>query len=243
MEQTNEFLNETNVFSQYIGIIIAIFVIILSLVFFTWRRRKSAGRSILLTGLSDAGKTLLYARLVHDKFIETYTSAKENIGDIDINDKSLQVVDIPGHERLRYKFIDKYKTQAIGLIYVIDSVSIQKDIRDVTEFLYNILSDSKIQKIPVLILCNKQDQTMAKGSAVIKTMIEKEMNLVRVTKSNQLEATDATTASSFIGIQGKDFEFSHLNIKIEFAESSAFDKESDTSADIVSVNDWLKKIT
>lgn len=84
---------------------------------------------------------------------------------------------------------------------------------------------------------------MAKGSAVIKTMIEKEMNLVRVTKSNQLEATDATTASSFIGIQGKDFEFSHLNIKIEFAESSAFDKESDTSADIVSVNDWLKKIT
>ncbi|XP_057336716.1 signal recognition particle receptor subunit beta [Microplitis mediator] len=242
MEQTNEFLSETNVFSQYIGIIIAVFVILLTLVFFTWRKRKSAGRSILVTGLSDAGKTLLYARLVHDKFIETYTSAKENIGDIDVNDKSLQVVDIPGHERLRYKFIDKYKTQAIGLIYVIDSVSIQKDIRDVTEFLYNILTDSKIQKIPVLILCNKQDQTMAKGSAVIKTMIEKEMNLVRVTKSNQLEATDATTASSFIGIQGKDFEFSHLNTKIEFAESSAFDKESDTSADIVKVNDWLEKI-
>lgn len=42
-------------------------------------------------------------------------------------------MDIPGNERLRGKFIDQYKYLAKGLIFVIDSVTIQKDIRDVTE--------------------------------------------------------------------------------------------------------------
>lgn len=46
---------------------------------------------------------------------------------------SVKVVDIPGHERLRYKYFDKYKNSAKGLVYVIDSANIQKDIRDVAE--------------------------------------------------------------------------------------------------------------
>ena len=45
----------------------------------------------------------------------------------------LRIVDIPGHERLRMKFFDEYKQAAKGVVYIIDSVTVQKDIRDVAE--------------------------------------------------------------------------------------------------------------
>lgn len=83
---------------------------------------------------------------------------------------------------------------------------------------------------------------MAKGSGVIKTLLEKEMNLLRVTKTSQLEATDATSTNFFLGKQGKDFEFSHLGSKVDFAEASAFDKDSETSVDIDQLDNWLNKI-
>lgn len=46
---------------------------------------------------------------------------------------SVKIVDIPGHERLRYKYFDKYKNSAKGLVFIIDSATIQKDIRDAAE--------------------------------------------------------------------------------------------------------------
>jgi GTPase SAR1 family protein len=32
-------------------------------------------------GLSDSGKTLIYSRLLHNKFVHTHTSVKENTGE------------------------------------------------------------------------------------------------------------------------------------------------------------------
>ncbi|XP_020710994.2 signal recognition particle receptor subunit beta [Athalia rosae] len=231
--------------TQFVGMLVAVFVIFMTLVLFAlWRRRRSVGRSILLTGLSDAGKTLLFARLLHSKYVATQTSVKENIGDVIINNSSLRIVDIPGHERLRNKFLDSYKSSARGLVYVIDSVTIQKDVRDVAEYLYTILSDATFQRNtpPIMILCNKQDQTMAKGCGVIKSLLEKEMNLLRLTKTNQLEATDASSTNFYLGKQGKDFEFTHLGSKVDFAETSAFHKDADSSADIEQLDVWLHKI-
>jgi len=107
------------------------------------------GRNVLLTGLCDAGKTLIYARLVHTKYAQTHTSVKENIGDAFNfgNNKCATVVDIPGHERLRYKYFDQYKSSAKGIVFVIDSSTIQKDIRDVAEYLYTLLSEPSVKKI------------------------------------------------------------------------------------------------
>lgn len=45
----------------------------------------------------------------------------------------LRVVDIPGHERVRSKFFDQYKNIARGVVFVIDSTTVQKEIRDVAE--------------------------------------------------------------------------------------------------------------
>ncbi|KAK2576000.1 hypothetical protein KPH14_007359 [Odynerus spinipes] len=244
MEKHVKHLLQDNADSQLMGILVAVFAILITLVLFAiWRRRKSVGQNILLTGLSDGGKTLIYARLLCSKFVQTHTSVKENIGDIIINNKSVKIVDIPGDERMRYKFFEKYKLSAKGIVYVIDSVTFQKNIRDVAEYLYNLLSDVDGHKnLPVLVLCNKQDQTMAKGCSVIKSLLEKELNLLRLTKTNQLEATDASSANAFLGKSGKDFEFDHLNSKVEFAESSAFVKDPETPAQIEELEVWLQKV-
>lgn len=70
---------------------ILIDIIIFAVLFLIWQRKKSAGQGILLTGLSDTGKTLIYARLICSKFVRTYTSVKENIGDIVVNNVSLVI--------------------------------------------------------------------------------------------------------------------------------------------------------
>ncbi|XP_046832602.1 signal recognition particle receptor subunit beta [Vespa crabro] len=244
MEKHMKHLQQDNTNSVLIGILTAVLAIVITLVLYAiWRKRRSVGQNIILTGLSDAGKTLIYARLLCSKFILTHTSVKENIGDININNNTLKIVDIPGDERLRYKFFDKYKISAKGIVFVIDSVTFQKNIRDVAEYLYNLLSDiDGHKKLPILILCNKQDQTMAKGCIVIKSLLEKELNLLRLTKTNQLEATDATSSNVFLGKSNKDFEFNHLNSKVEFAESSAFIKDPETPAQMEALDAWLQNV-
>lgn len=42
-------------------------------------------------------------------------------------------------------------------------------------YLYTILADNALSTTPVLILCNKQDETMAKGSVVVQNLLEKEL--------------------------------------------------------------------
>jgi len=73
-------------------------------------------------------------------------------------------------------------------------------------------------------------------------LLEKEINLLRVTKTSQLEATDASSANVFLGKNGKDFEFYHLERKVDFAECSAFIKDAKTPADIEQLNSWLNKL-
>lgn len=233
--------------SQFIGIITAVIVIILTLVLLAiWKYRRNARRGILLLGMCDSGKTLIFSRLIHNRYVQTQTSVKENAGDYIVKSGFLRVIDIPGHERVRSKFFDQFKVVARGIVYVIDSVTYHKEIHDVAEFLYNILSDSVVanNSPPVLILCNKQDQPLAKGSKVIQSYLEKEMNVLRVTKSNQLESTnDSGNTNNILGKKDKDFEFSHLHpLKVEFAESAALTKDSNNPADLDALKLWLNKI-
>nr|CAD7458572.1 unnamed protein product [Timema tahoe] len=215
-------------------------------VFVVWRSRKQSRRGVLLLGLCDSGKTLLFTRLLHEKFVLTHTSIKENVGDYVVNNRSLRVIDIPGHERQRTKFLDQYKPVARAIIFVVDSVSIQKEIRDVAEYLYTLLSDPVVSSNcpPFLVLCNKQDVTMAKGIPVVKTLLEKEMNLLRKTKTSQLESTNETSNNNtFLGKQGKEFEFSHLApIRVEFAEGFAQKQGDENSAQLDQVEEWLAKV-
>lgn len=212
--------------SELLGVICAVIVglVTLVIVFSLWRYRRSSRRGILFMGLCESGKTLLFSQLLYNQQSTTLTSMKENIGNYNVNRKHLRVIDIPGHERVRGKFFEKYKSLTKGIVCVVDSVTFQKEIRDVAELLYTILTDPVMASIypQLLILCNKQDMTMAKGSKVIKSQLEKELNMLRVTKSSQLSSTGGSANNNiYLGHIGKDFEFSQCApINIVFSESS-----------------------
>ncbi|KAJ8731496.1 hypothetical protein PYW07_004660 [Mythimna separata] len=231
---------------RYITLLSGIVLLFTILFWWCFTRRRTLRKSVLLMGLSDSGKTLLFVRLVYSQYRQTFTSMKENVEEYLTSNNNFKLVDLPGQERLRNKFFDQYKNSAKAIVYVIDSVTIQKEIRDVAEYLYTVLSDPVVQSYntPLLILCNKQDQDLAKGSQVIKSLLEKEINLVRVTKSSQLQSVDPSQGNNatYLGKLGKDFEFSHLSNRVDIAESSANTGDDDTPADIKTLQDWISKL-
>ncbi|KAJ8920053.1 hypothetical protein NQ315_011706 [Exocentrus adspersus] len=229
--------------ADFTQIYIAVFVIVVTLILFAlYKRRKSAKRGILLTGLCDSGKTLIYSQLLHNKNVQTHTSIKENIGTYIVNNDALNIVDIPGHERLRNKFFEQYKSMAKSVVFVLDSVTLQQNIRDVAEFLYDILVDPVISSgcSDMLILCNKQDQPFAKGATAVKSILEKELNMLRITKSKQLDSVDPKVKrASVLGNASEDFDFAALPVKVDIAESYAWHK--DGSVDIEGLKKWLAR--
>lgn len=97
------------------------------------KRKRLARKDILIAGLCESGKTLTWTQFILSENRETFTSMKENVGGIQMEKGNFRLVDIPGHERLRGKFFDQYKTTTKLIIFMVDSSSVQKEIRDVAE--------------------------------------------------------------------------------------------------------------
>lgn len=210
---------------QTLSILVAILLgfFTLALVLFLTKKRKF-GRGILVCGACDSGKTTLLVQLLQGKPIETYTSMKENTGVLALEGKKpVNIVDVPGHERIRDNILSNYAGSARGIIYVIDSAAISRQFRDVTEFLFSILSNPVIYSArpSVLIACNKQDIGLAKGAKAIQGLLEKEITALRVSQSNLLEGTDGEGVDHvFLGKPGKDFSFKDIGMHVEFMEIS-----------------------
>ncbi|CAI9618393.1 unnamed protein product [Staurois parvus] len=234
-----------------LSVIVALVVVLVSLVLWKLlRQRQTSRRAILLVGLSDSGKTLLFIRLLTGKLRKTQTSitatsavyrAKSDKG------SSFTLVDIPGHESLRLQFLEQHKTAARAMVFVVDSSAFQREVKDVAEFLYNILTDATLQKNvpPILIACNKQDISMAKSAKLIQQQLEKELNTLRVTQSAAPSTLDSNSSPSTtqLGRKGKDFDFSQVPMKVEFVECSARDsKEEEGDANLRNVEGWLAKL-
>jgi len=209
-------------------------------------RGSSSGRdTVLLLGLCDSGKTLLFGLLLARKALPTQTSIQENTGRYITGEqkKSFTVVDLPGHPRTRAQYLYKYKDSARGVIFLVDSYNFAREIRDAAEFLYDLLSNKTIKKnhTNVLVACNKQDLPAAKSQNAIRVQLEKELNTLRETRGAALLSIDdhASSKNEYIGKRGKDFEFSQMHpIKIEFCECSLL-KEN---PQIAEVENWLNKL-
>ncbi|KAM3931738.1 signal recognition particle receptor subunit beta [Leptodactylus fuscus] len=235
-----------------LSVVVALVVVLLS--FLIWRLLRgsqSSRRAVLLVGLCDSGKTLLFSRLLTGKYRKTQTSISLNAASYrGKNDKrsSFTLVDVPGHESLRLQFLDQYKTSVRAIIYVVDSSAFQREVKEVAEFLYHILTDATLLRNtpPILVACNKQDVSMAKSAKLIQQQLEKELNTLRVTQSaapSTLEGSNSPTTIQ-LGKKGKDFEFSQLPMKIDFLECSARDgKEEDGDANLGNVEGWLAKLS
>lgn len=210
-------------------------------------KRSSTGKALLIVGLTDSGKTTMFSQIVAKRSITTFTSMKPNEGSINLSGKRkiLSLVDIPGYERLFMKYWDDYKSKALGIVYVIDSLTLMAQIRHVADLLYTILSDPMIKdkKLPVLVVCNKQDEVKAKSAKVIQKQLEKELNNIRETRLSSLGSTDDgdDSRNHVLGNINKDFQFSDLKNKIEFANSCSSSKDDDIQLD--EVKNWILRIS
>lgn len=63
-------------------------------------------------------------------------------------------------------------------------------------------------------------------------------NIIRDTRSRKLESVgdDSANKPAFLGKQGKDFEWSHLQQNIQFYECSAKDDE------LTNLTDWMDRL-
>ncbi|NXY11560.1 SRPRB protein, partial [Pteruthius melanotis] len=228
-------------------------LIAVAITFLIWRfvqGRRSSRKAVLLLGLCDAGKTLLFARLLSGRYRDTQTSITDSSAVYRLSqDKSTNVtlIDLPGHESLRLQFLERFKAAARAIVFVVDSVAFQREVKDVAEFLYQVLVDGTVlRNAPALLVaCNKQDVTMAKSAKLIQQQLEKELNTLRVTRSaapTSLEGS-ATGGPAQLGKKGKDFDFSQLPMKVEFVECSARgSKGEEGEADLEALEKWLAKV-
>jgi signal recognition particle receptor subunit beta len=102
---------------------------------------------VLICGPCDSGKTTLLSQLVVGKPVETYTSMVHNTFTWEVEGKiNLNLVDVPGHERIRGSIVDQFSGSARGIVYMVDSNTVSKQVRDVTEFLHSIISNKAVYK-------------------------------------------------------------------------------------------------
>uniref|UniRef100_A0A7S4Q0I1 Signal recognition particle receptor subunit beta n=1 Tax=Alexandrium monilatum TaxID=311494 RepID=A0A7S4Q0I1_9DINO len=173
---------------------------------------RGRGNLALILGQCGSGKTALFFRLRdRDEEVQTVSSLTP-IRDtlqirVDEGEEAigpLEVVDCPGHQRLRGKAAELLK-DARCIIYVIDSEDKQR-MKDVAEHLYELLTHPEVLELhtPILLTCNKCDLPSARPEKFIIDEIDREIEQMRVSRAATLEGQDQ--ADSYLGVDGEKFK-------------------------------------
>lgn len=169
----------------------------------------------------------MLTKLLNAGPVQTLTSMDKNEAVVKIGGRSVSLVDLPGFDRLRDRFFDDCKSSAKAVVFVLDSLSFVSNSRHVADFLYTVLSDPIIMKkrTPILIACNKQDETKAKSAKVLQKQLEKELHAIRETRSAGLSSTERDSDFVFLGRQEKELQWTDCKNRIEFVDCSCCPEE------------------
>ncbi|KAK8614279.1 hypothetical protein V6N13_122643 [Hibiscus sabdariffa] len=226
-----EYLNEIPPIQLYAAIAV---LLVTTLVLFSVRLfRRTKSNTIVLTGLSGSGKSVLYYVLRDGSSHQgTVTSMEPNEGTFVLNSennkkgkiKPVHLVDVPGHSRLRPK-LDDFLPQAAGIVFVVDAVEFLPNCSSVSEYLYDILTRASVvkKKIPVLICCNKSDKVTAHTKDFIRKQLEKEIEKLRASRS-AISAADISNDFT-LGVPGEVFAFSQCRNAVTIVEASGLKGE------------------
>jgi len=192
------------------------------------RNRKSRSPVVLMVGIPGSGKTAAVARLVYGEMCNTHMSQTENVvSDVELGEGvRATVVDTPGHQRVRsvwHNYVGRNagSQAATHILFMINSVDVRKDVKEVAQFLYDILSDSEVQdeEIPVMLLCTKSDMETACPERTIRPLIERQLQQLR--EAAQIDAHEKPDIVSN-GVDEKiAFNFDNATCPCVFATASA----------------------
>jgi len=155
------------------------------------RKSKARGNSVLFVGPPDGGKTAILSVLTFKQALPTHSSLQTNASLIVLpqRKKTLRVVDIPGHPRIRPQYRE-YFSEAKAVVFVIDASTISRNGAAVAEHLHQILhtfmSLAPSQPSPAfLILAHKCDLLTATSSSGPPDQLA--INRVRAILERELE--------------------------------------------------------
>ncbi|KAI5436887.1 uncharacterized protein LOC127119290 isoform X2 [Lathyrus oleraceus] len=226
----NDHIREIPTDQLYAAAAIAVFTTLLLLLLRFFKRSKP--NTIVLTGLSGSGKTVLFYQLRDGSTHQgTVTSMEPNEDTFILHGettkgkiKPVHIVDVPGHSRLRPK-LDEYLPQAAGTVFVVDALDFLPNCRAASEYLYDLLTKGSVvrKKIPLLILCNKTDKVTAHTKEFICRQLEKEIDKLRVSRS---AVSDADVTNEFtLGVPGEPFSFKQCSNTVITADASGLTGE------------------
>lgn len=84
-------------------------------IFILWRKTKSGRTDILLTGLSDSGKTCLFSQMLFNEDRETFSSVTTNIGELSTEKVSVCVYCHQSNHALTATYIPTTQTRSRGV--------------------------------------------------------------------------------------------------------------------------------
>ncbi|KAF9819789.1 hypothetical protein IEO21_01880 [Rhodonia placenta] len=186
-----EVLLPSSVFTRQTLVIasLSLGIVLLAIFFILTRRRTSArGDAVLLVGPLDAGKTAI---------LSTSNSAV-----VPLAQKTLRIIDIPGHPRIRDQFRE-HMQDARGIVFVVDASTVARAGPAVAEHLHQVLH--AITSLPpsrptpaLLIVAHKSDLLKPTAQA---TPDQLAINRVRTILERELERRRASQAGG-VGIEG-----------------------------------------
>ena len=120
-----------------------------------WRKiyRKFESSSVLIIGLDGAGKTTLLYKLCLGVNVDTISTIHSNVEKLTHNGKTLRLVDMGGHEKIRPLWRHQYSSTH-AVIFVIDTNDSTR-YADVKLQLDTILMTPELQGKPILVCYNK----------------------------------------------------------------------------------------
>eukprot|EP00123_Amoebidium_parasiticum_P000944 comp11894_c0_seq1/m.6541 comp11894_c0_seq1/g.6541 ORF comp11894_c0_seq1/g.6541 comp11894_c0_seq1/m.6541 type:complete len:251 (-) comp11894_c0_seq1:236-988(-) len=209
-----------------LALLATVLVVVMTFVFFlVGGKAQARGNSVIFTGLQGAGKTVLFTQLRDGRVLPTYTTQTANQGLIRLSEetedlKTLPVIDIPGHSRLHHDALNKWAPAARAVVFVVDSSTLRARILDVAGCLYDVLTQNVMhtRRVPVLVLCNKQDIMTSLEPQQIREALEAEMDKVRRTRTGHVAMeSEGESSEVFLGRPDQPFSFNDLVTKVTFA--------------------------
>ncbi len=118
-------------------------------------RKSDKEAKLLVLGLDNAGKTTLLKQLSKEDPEGTEPTQGFNVKTLLHDGFKLNVWDIGGQKKIREYWINYYDN-VDGIVFVIDSSDEGRVIECKETFMF-LMSEDKLQKVPILVFANKQD--------------------------------------------------------------------------------------
>jgi len=192
-----------------------------------------SGYLVLICGAVGSGKTRLFQKLLCDE---------ENVSNLTVSSSiaaqgsyksstfsgSCDLLDYPGHSRLRSGLLNKSMLGRKNLKRILFIVDSSVNVIEAAEFLYDILlavqNNVLHEGISILVCCNKADTKLAKNVKRIQLQMKTELNRLRGTRGtmddSNGEAGTLIGGNQILGTKGVPLDWESMPCIISFISCS-----------------------